>query len=35
MRPRLSYRDRIYLAYLATVPVMLAVSVRYWWKQEA
>lgn len=32
MRPHLSYRDRLYLAFLAADVLALIASLRYWWK---
>jgi hypothetical protein len=32
MRPRLSYRDRLYITYLVANVFALMASLRYWWK---
>jgi hypothetical protein len=35
MRPRLSYRDRLYITFLIGNVVALAASLAYWWRAAA
>lgn len=35
MRPRLSYRDRLYLAWHVANVIALVASLTYWWRAAA